>query len=74
MSKVLTGSKAALKINGVKIEPFAVYSSIADLDNLAGQYREIELNFDAKVDGVDTVVSMVYPHNACVVGAIKNFK
>jgi hypothetical protein len=52
-------------INGVKLEPWGIYTGITDRTNIAGRYREINVDLNLEIDDVNVFISMSYPEGSC---------
>ena len=68
------GSTDKVSVNGLEIEPWAVYSSLVKDSSFAGDYEYIDITVSFEIEGESFNYTMRYPADECLLSETKIFK
>lgn len=65
------GSTEKVNVNGLEIEPWAVYSTLIKDSSFAGDYEYVDMTVSFEVEGESFNYTMRYPTDECLVSEAK---
>lgn len=60
------GSAEKVNVNGLEIEPWAVYSTLIKDSSFAGDYEYVDMNVSFEIEGESFSYTMRYPADECL--------